>query len=196
MIIRGEPPSESSEVVAEELVWAIRTGSLASRVGQPVRAEALTALAPHPVFAISVEDIRQDATPAVSGWRYLLELDEQVVAQASTYLDDDGHHRFGGFGVGPRIKATVAAIRQAEELLGDDPEPLTLAAVEVPAELISLLQLTHADGSARGFLVVEPERPFAIGRLYTPAEMRTELLRVAKRVSPVPRTDRAENTRA
>jgi hypothetical protein len=196
MIIRAEPPSESTEVVAEELAWAIRTGSLASRVGQPVRADALTALAPHPVFAISIEDIRQDATPAVSGWRYLLELDEQVVAQASTYLDDDGHHRFGGFGVGPRIEATVAAIRQAEELLGDDPEPLTLAAVEVPAELISLLQLTHADGSARGFLAVGPERPFAPGRLYTRAEMRTELLRVAKRAPLVPHRDRAENTGA
>ena len=196
MIIRSEPPSESTEVVAEELAWAIRTGSLTGRVGQPVRPEALTALAPHPVFAISVEDIRQEMTPAVSGWRYLLELDEQVVAQASTYLDDDGHHRFGGFGVGPRVNATVAAIRQADELLGDDPEPLTLAAVEVPAELVSLLQLTHADGSARGYLAVGSERPFALGRLYTRAEMRTELLRVAKRAPLVPQTNRAENTGA
>ena len=46
MIIRAEPPSESTEVVAEELAWAIRTGSDPEKYASAVRA-AIKDVDPH-----------------------------------------------------------------------------------------------------------------------------------------------------
>ncbi len=194
MIINVDPPAESTRVLAEELAWAVGTGSLARLVGRPVQPEELTATVPHPAFALHVNDVRHDRAPILVGWRYLIELAGQVVVQASTYLADDGTHRFGGFAAGSLVAATVVAAQEAEDLLAADPEPLTLAAVGLPALHVSVLQATRADGTARAFLTIGRRLSLAPAHLYTREEIYAELLRLADQAPNVPNVDRDEPT--
>jgi hypothetical protein len=185
MIVAADPPGGSTSIVADELAWAIGTGGLARLIGQPVRPEQLSVTLPHPVFALSLADLRQEAPPTPTGWRYLVELDHQVVALAATDVFD-GRHRFAGFGVGPPVAATVAAAELADNLLGGSPERFTLAVVEVYELHVTLMRVTTANDTAAGFIPVGRTGSLE-ERLYPPAEIRTALLEMAAALPDNPR---------
>jgi hypothetical protein len=185
MIIKSDPPAESTAIVAREIALAIGTGSLARLVGRPIRPEAVTLTLAHAFVVLSVTDVRKSIVPAIAGWRYLIEVDREVVAQASTYLDG-GNHRFGGFSAGALVVATIEAARVAEAGLGANPERFTLRVAEVPALHVTLLQVTRADGSPHAFVPIGPDRSLAAARLHTPDEVRAVLLERVEQALHVP----------
>jgi hypothetical protein len=185
MIVAADPPGESTSIVADELAWATGTRGLERLIGQPVLPAQLSVTLPHPVFALSLADLRQGAAPTPTGWRYLVELDHQVVAQAATDIVDGGH-RFAGFGVGPPVAATGAAAQVADSLLGGSPERFTLAVDEVYELHVTLLRVIGANGTDEGFIPVGRTGSLE-ERLYPPAEIRSVLLEMAAALPDNPR---------
>ena len=118
MLVNTKPPRESVRILGRELTAAAADGRLAYYLDQPVRAEALSASAPHPFFVIDAGTVVAEGvvptTAQHSGWRYVLEVDHRAVALATTVTDADGNHRYGGIGTGPAVSAVACAVHVAD----------------------------------------------------------------------------------
>ena len=186
MLVRSEPSQESVDALASELTGALQDGRLARYLDQPVRFDRLTASAPHPFYILDVDEIPTDdvtpSDPQLRGWRYLLEVDDRPVAIATTAIDDAGGHHFEGIATGPAVGLVVYAIHIADELLRHRPDPFRMAAIDVPAVHTVLLQLFDDTGENTAFLPIGLATSLHPAHLYSRAQIRAELLRLAARV--------------
>lgn len=186
MLVRTDPPQESVDALARELTFAVEDGRLAKYLDQPVRFDRLTASAPHPFYTLDVDEVpSDDVAPSDAryrGWRYLLEANRRPVAVATTAIDDDGIHCFEGIATGPAVGLIVHAVHVADELLRRRPEPFRMAAVDVPAVHTVLLQVFDTSGEETAFLPIGLATSLHPAHLYSRAQIRAELRRLAARV--------------
>jgi hypothetical protein len=129
LIFKSEP-SEVAEVVNSglqrmALMQAFRTPRLARIVAQQPRALALTPpilSQPMPVYHLGLKDLAEgrDLDAAVqTGWRYMLNHENEVVASADTVLDADEKPVFAQVTEGPLVNGTATAIQMADTLEGE-----------------------------------------------------------------------------
>jgi hypothetical protein len=183
MLVRTDPPRESVEALARELTFAVEDGRLAKYLDQPVRVDRLTASAPHPFYTLDVDEVPADDV-AVSnsrfrGWRYLLEVNRRPVAVATTAVDDSGVHHFEGIATGPAVGMVVYAIHVADELLRNQSQEFTMAAIEVPAVHATVLQVLDSSDNHSAFLAIGLATSLHPAHFYSRAQIRTELRRLA-----------------
>jgi hypothetical protein len=190
MLVNSDPPGGSVDVLSEELTAAALDGRLNEYLDQPVRLETLSVTAPHPFSVVDAGALLDDVdAPLVvrgSGWRYLLEVNHRPVALATTVLDADGNHRYGGIGTGPAVSAVVYAIHIADELLKNTPDDFRIAALDVQAVHSVLLQAADADGSRTAYLAIGLATSLHPARFYTRAQIRDELRGMLTRLRAEP----------
>jgi len=136
-------PPDSVRILADELALAIGDGSLARHLGQPITPDQLSATSPHPLFYLGVDELLDEFDPFLAehtGWRYLIEVGQQVMAAAET-RSESGLHHFAHVSVGPLVAATQRAIRLADETL-DDNAAYAFAGLEIPGIKTTLLWLS------------------------------------------------------
>ena len=186
MLVRSDPPRESIDVLARELTGALRDGRLAKYLDQPVRFDRLTASAPHPFYILDIDDIPADdvspSNPRLRGWRYLLEVNHRPVAVATTAIDDAGLHHFEGIATGPAVSLVVFAVHVADELLRRRPESFRMIALDVPAVHTVLLQVFDSSGENNAFLPIGLATSLHPAHMYSRAQIRAELRRLAAQV--------------
>jgi hypothetical protein len=187
MLVKTDPPRASVNSLVRELRSAVKEGRLAKYLEQPVRADRLTASAPHPFYILNIDDIPADDAPPSdprrpNGWRYLLEVNRRPVAVATTALDADGVHHFEGIATGPAVSLVVYAIHVADELLRLRPEAFRMAAIDIPAVHTVLLQVFDPTGENTAFLPIGLATSLHPAHLYSQAQICAELRRLAARV--------------
>ena len=186
MLVRSDPPRESIDVLARELTGALQDGRLAKYLDQPVRFDRLTASAPHPFYILDIDDIPADdvspSNPRLRGWRYLLEVNHRPVAVATTAVDDAGLHHFEGIATGPAVSLVVFAVHVADELLRRRPESFRMIALDVPAVHTVLLQVFDSSGENNAFLPIGLATSLHPAHMYSRAQIRAELRRLADQV--------------
>jgi hypothetical protein len=186
-LVNVDPPQESVRVLGDELTTAAIDGRLTYYLDQPVRLDAVTATAPHAFFVMDADAIMDDDPAAYySGWRYLIEINRRPVAIANTVVDLDGNHSYGGIGTGPAVSAVVYAVHVADELLRDTSAEFMIAAIEVPALHIVLLQVTATDGADMAFLPIGLATSLHPARFYSRTQIRQELRQMAARIEAEP----------
>lgn len=182
MLLANTAPSDSSDVIAEELASMIVDGSITRQLGTFVRPEVLTATAPHPVFALRLDELSDGfdlARTRSTTWRYLLELNKQIVASMETSIHD-GRHVFGNITTGPFVDGTANAILFADARTEDD--PYRFAVVHVPALHVMLLWLQSDDSADDRFVPIAPTlRSLPTEEVYPIDTIARELVVIARR---------------
>jgi hypothetical protein len=126
------------------------------------------------VFNLTLEDARArkvEENARSSGWRYLLAVDDRVVASAETESGEDARQAFSQVNSGPFVAGTVEALTVAERVADEQKRGLELRLIHVPAlYLMSLwLKPLGEDGSDDSIFVpiapappgIEPNRVYA-----------------------------------
>ena len=129
----------------------------ASRLqGSPPGSTPSSSTAPHRLYVLDVDDLTDDERPSprYRGWRILLEVNRRAVAIATTVLDQAGRRSFGGIATGPAVASVVFAMHVADELVRTEEENFVIAALDIPALHLVLLQLSNADASRLAFLPI------------------------------------------
>jgi hypothetical protein len=191
MLVNSEPPRGSLDALAAELSSASADGRLAAYLEQPTRLDALTATAPHRLFVLDVEDLTADDDASVAryiGWRYLLEVNRRAVAIATTIVDEAGQHSFGGIATGPAVASAVYAVHVADELVPTGEENFAIAAIDIPALHLMLLQVSNADASRLAFLPIGLASGLNPAHFYSRTQVRAALHRMIGRI----RSERTE----
>lgn len=178
-----QPPAESVEVLSAELASLASGGHVGARVLGRADPDELTATLPQRVFRLDVDDLRArrgiDAARDI-GWRYLVEVREQVVAAAQTRVTREGRHTFAQLNEGPFVAGTVRALAVAERL-EDDGDEAEVRLLNVPALYFVGLWLHRENGDVVVPVAPAPA-PFEADRAYPAAEVLALLAEAADRV--------------
>jgi hypothetical protein len=179
-------------VLREALGALAQRGQFSSRGLRKARPEQLTATVPHQVFVLGLDSVAAEgealerAQPA--GWRYLLEVDKQVVASAETRLQEGERHSFSHVNDGPFVRGTVEALAVADSLRDETASETELRLLHVPGLYLMGLWLRPsgtADAERSRFIPIAPTPPgFEAGRVYSGEEF---LARVRELAQAVPR---------
>jgi hypothetical protein len=190
----SDPPKESLAALRDSLNTLAARGSFSDRGLREARPEQISATVPHAVFNLTLRDAKEGKTDAArqTGWRFLLAVDEQVVASAET-RSEGGHQAFSHVNAGPFVAGTVDALTVAERVAETEERQLELRLLNVPAlYLMSVwLQPRPDDGAGNGFFVPIAPAPagFEPNRVYEESEFLDALLSAARNVPDVGRDD-------
>jgi hypothetical protein len=168
------PPDEAVDALRGALGALGDRGQLGVRALRRAQPEQVTVTAPHEVFTLGLDDLRErpslrDAKP--SAWRFFLEVDREVVASAETTTISAREHEFSHVNEGPFVAGTVAALEIAERWADERNEDFDFRLVHIPA-IYSVNVWAHrrgADTHDEDLLVpaapappgVEANRPYA-----------------------------------
>ena len=97
MTLRVPDPPEASVAALHDSLGALaERGQFGARRLRKARPEAPSAALPHQVFILGLADAAEGALDRAepSGWRYLIEADQEVVASGETRLEGDNTHTF------------------------------------------------------------------------------------------------------
>src|SRR5438067_527201 len=116
-LVVPEPPKSSLASLRESLGALAERGSFSAGGLREARVEQISATTPHQVFNLTLADARggkvaEDARS--SGWRYLLAVDDRVVASAETESREGARQSFSQVNSGPFVAGTVEALSVAE----------------------------------------------------------------------------------
>jgi hypothetical protein len=132
-----EPPAEATEAVSGKLrAVGPHAGANLSALGGAAAPTDLTPTDPHEVYVLDLPDVLGDdplAAARLTGWRYLLSEQQEVVSSAMTVLTDTGEHRFALFNSGPSVTGTVTALRTAADLPEVTAQDMRVRLLTVPA---------------------------------------------------------------
>jgi hypothetical protein len=198
MTLRVPDPPEASVAALQDSLGALaERGQFGARRLRKARQEELSAALPHQVFNLGLADAAEGALVRAqpSGWRYLLEADQEVVASGETRLDGDDRHTFSHINEGPFVRGTVRALAVAEKAAHEHERDLEFAVLHVPAlYLMSVWLRPDATAELAESLFI-PIAPAPAGleadQVYTSQEFSA---RVAELARDVPRTSRDEPT--
>jgi len=131
-----DPPKDSLAALRDSLSVLAGRGSFSAGGLREARPEQISATIPHQVFNLTLNDARlgevvKAARPV--GWRYLLAVDDRVVASAETQSLDGERQVFSHVNAGPFVGGTVEALAAAERVAGADKRGLELRLLNVPA---------------------------------------------------------------
>lgn len=192
-LIISDAPHDSLAALRDSLNALATRGSFSDRGLREARPEQISATVPHPVFNLTLDGARrgniEDARP--TGWRYLLAVDEQVLASAETRLES-GRQVFSNVNVGPFVGGTVDALSVAEQIAHPDERQLELRLLNVPAlYLMSVWLRPSEEGAEDGvFVPISPAPPgFEANRPYDRGEFTEALGSAAGSVPEVGRDD-------
>ena len=191
-----DPPEASLNVLRESLSALAQRGQFSARGLRRARAGQLSATAPHEVLTLSLADAARGALDGArpTGWRYLLEVESEVVAAAETHSDEGGRHAFAQVNDGPFVLGTVDALAAAEKAADEEEErPVTFCLLEVPALYLMALWLQPEGGEGVAdsrFIPVAPSPSgLEAGRVYGSDEFVSRLSELAKGVPEVSAED-------
>ncbi|MFE7548632.1 hypothetical protein [Streptomyces gardneri] len=132
-----EPPVEATEAISGKLrAVGPHAGANLSALGGAADPSDLTPTDPHEVYVLDLPDVLGDdplAGARLTGWRYLLSDQQQVISSAMTVLTDTGEHRFALFNRGPYVAGTVTALRTATDLPEVASQDMRVRLLTVPA---------------------------------------------------------------
>ncbi len=171
-----DPPNESISELGSTLTALAARGQFGTRVLRNARPEQLSVTAPHEICTMGLDALRQrpeqiDAQP--TAWRYMLEIDERVVASAETAMRPNGSHEFSHLNEGPFVMGTVRALSVAEAI--GDSQDCQVRVLSVPALYFMSLWLSPANATSSEADVLIPIAPTPQGieanRSYTASEL-------------------------
>jgi hypothetical protein len=182
-----EPPAASVEVLREAVGALAARGELSAALRRAAPGQvAITA--PHQVFTLSLRDVAGEASlqrAVPTGWRYLLEVGDDVVAAVET-SETDGKHALAHVNHGPFVRGTVEALGVAETVAGDRPG-MELSLLHVPA--LYLVALWVRDTSGAGDATIIPVAPapgdFEANRAYSSEEFLRTAQEQARSIPPL-----------
>src|SRR5204862_1479968 len=146
-LLISDPPKESLAALRESLNTLSTRGSFSDRGLRPARPEQIAATVPHAVFNLTLDAAKTGKTDTArhTGWRYLLAVDEQVLASAETRYES-GRQVFSHVNAGPFAAGTVDALAVAEGTADADERQLELRLLNVPALYLMSVWLQSGDG--------------------------------------------------
>jgi hypothetical protein len=150
-----EPPAAALEQIASNIQNLSRQHSITVFGDEPVPLNRLAATVPHQVFTLGLEDLISDPSLDLareSGWRYLLQRDDRVIASAETTADGVFSH----FNEGPFVLATVRAIEAAEQLEEVQKGRFELRLLSIPGVYLMALWLHNLDAGTDLLMPLAP----------------------------------------
>ncbi len=179
-----DPPKASLAALRESLGALAERGSFSAGGLREARAEQIGATTPHQVFNLTLEDARAGKSierARSSGWRYLLSVDDRVVASAETESRKGARHAFSHVNSGPFVAGTVEALAVAERVADEQEGELELRLIHVPAlYLMSVWLHPSGDGDSVFVPIAPAPSGFEPNRVYTSEEFASRLAEVAK----------------
>jgi hypothetical protein len=189
----SDPPKESLTALRDSLNALAARGSFSDRGLREARPEQISATVPHAVFNLTLDTAKEGKIDAArhTGWRYLLALDEQVLASAETRFES-GSQVFSHVNAGPFVAGTVDALAAAEKAADDDERQLELRLLSVPALYLMSVWLQPSDdgGGDAVFVPIAPAPAgFEANRVYAAGDFLDALRSLAEQVPDVGRDD-------
>jgi hypothetical protein len=184
-----DPPYASVAALHNSLKALAERGQFGARPQRKARGEQLSATLPHQVFVLGLADAADGAIDRAkpTGWRYLLEADEEVVASGETRLEADGGHTFAQINQGPFVRGTVRALAAAEEAANTHEHEVEFAVLHVPALYLMSVWLRPNGGELAGstFIPIAPAPAgFEPDQVYTAEAFSTRVTELARAVPP------------
>lgn len=161
-LLTPSPPDGSVSALRDALAALAERGQFSARGLRKARADQLTATAPHQVFNLDLGDATRGSVAGYArptGWRYLLEVDEEIVASAETRSGAADNHTFSQVNDGPFVRGTVRAFEVAEEVAGEQPSEMELRLLHVPAIYLMAVWLQPARTEDAGGSIFIPIAP-------------------------------------
>ena len=131
-----DPPDEAVDALRGALGALGDRGQFGVRALRRARPEQITVAAPHQVFTLGLDDLRERpslATAKPSAWRFLIEVDREVVASAETTTISDREHEFSHVNEGPFVVGTVEALEIAERVADERNVDFDFRLFHIPA---------------------------------------------------------------
>jgi hypothetical protein len=185
-----DPPNESLTALRESLNTLATRGSFSARGLREARPEQISATVPHAVYNLTLDAAKNGKTDVarLSGWRFLLAVDDNVLASAET-RSEGGGQAFSHVNAGPFVAGTVDALAAAERIAEADERQFELRLLNVPALYLMAVWLRPSEGEG----VFVPAAPvpagFEANRGYGESEFGDALRSAAARVPDVGRDD-------
>jgi hypothetical protein len=186
-LLLPEPPDGSVDVVREAIGALAARGELSAALRRAGPGQ-LAITAPHQVFTLALRDVADAAAlekAQPTGWRYLLEVGDDVVAAVET-SEADGKHVLSHVNHGPFVRGTVDALGVAETAAGDRPG-VELRLLHVPALYLLALWLRDTSGAAGAIVIPIAPAPGVLeaNRPYTSEEFLRAAQEQARSVPPL-----------
>jgi hypothetical protein len=167
-----DPPPASVDAVRDAIGALAARGELAAALRR-ARAGQLAITAPHQVYTLGLRDVSGDDAldkTRATGWRYLLEVENDVVATVETSQAAD-KHTLSHVNHGPFVRGTVDALGAAEIQVGDR-EGMEVRVLDVPALYLLALWLHDTTGAGDTTLIPIAPAPgaFEANRAYSAEE--------------------------
>jgi hypothetical protein len=190
-----EPPRQAADTVDVTFRTfaanrTFRTPALRNATGP------LSLTQPHQVFTLGLAGLiagkgLEAAVP--TGWRYLVQDGEKVLASAETVLGAaGGEHVFSAFNEGRFVASTAQAIASARELPEVAKRSFELRYLQVPALYASALWLHDAGGNGDLLVPLAPSPLDAAAGVAVPAaQLLAELVAKAKTATSAGPADRS-----
>ena len=131
-----DPPDEAVDALRGALGALGDRGQFGVRALRRARPEQITVAAPHQVFTLGLDDLRERpslATAKPSAWRFLIEVDREVVASAETTTISAREHEFSHVNEGPFVAGTVEALEIAERVADERNVDFDFRLFHIPA---------------------------------------------------------------
>jgi hypothetical protein len=145
-----EPPAQADAVVRSTFRAFVESGNFRLPALRNATGP-LQITQSHQVFTLGLTDLvagRGLEAARLSGWRFLLNDGEKVVAAAETVITGAGaEHLFAGFNEGPFAAATADAIRAVQGLPEVEGGNFELRLLRVPALYFTAVWLYEAGGT-------------------------------------------------
>jgi hypothetical protein len=187
-LIISNPPDGSLTVLGSTLANLAARGQFGSRALSKAHPEQLTVTTPHQVFTMGIADLIERPTLSSAkptGWRYLVEVEREVVAAAETAIGNEDTHAFSHINHGPFVAGTVQALAAAERLAADRDSEVRL--LHIPALYFVALWLTPPQSTDDSQSVLLPVAPAPDGIEANRAYPAGELLEtLAERARSIP----------
>jgi hypothetical protein len=193
-LLISDPPKESLATLRDSLNTLAARGSFSDRGLREARPEQISATVPHAVFNLTLAAAKEGKVDAarLTGWRFLLAVDEHVLASAET-RSEGGLQTFSHVNAGPFVGGTVEALAVAEKAAEADERQLELRLLSVPAVYLMSVWLQPSGGGQGGDAVFVPIAPAPTGleanRVYEQSEFLDTLRSIAQQVPDVGRDD-------
>jgi hypothetical protein len=189
MTLRVPDPPEASVAALHDSLGALaERGQFGARRLRKARPEVLSAALPHQVFILGLADAAEGALDRAepSGWRYLIEADQEVVASGETRLEGDNTHTFSHINEGPFVRGTVRALAAAETAANEHEHALEFAVLHIPALYLMSVWL-QPDGTSELekslFIPIAPAPPgLDADEVYTSEAFSTRIAELARNV--------------
>lgn len=194
-LLAPEPSPQVAETVQSAFRAFVEKGNLRSPALRKATGP-LQLTEPHQIFTLGLTDLvdgkgLEAAKP--TGWRYLVQEGDNVLASAETALTERGsEHIFSAFNEGRFVSSTAAAIRTARRLPEVTQGHFELRLLRVPGLYVTAVWLHEAKGIGDVLVPLEPSpTELTAGQPIPAARLLQELASKAPAAAAVGPADRS-----